>query len=100
MIEDNFREIGLTVVELPVEWEKEQPIYRGLIKELPIINAEASSKSRMLQKLVASYQAYREQLMMEVEEEKETTLNLSTQELLRYYDGETFDGFSLFDNLS
>ena len=30
--------------------------------------------------------------------EKEKTMNLSTEELLRYYDGETFDGFAIFSN--
>ena len=33
-----------------------------------------------------------------MEIEKEKTMNLSTEELLRYYDGETFDGFAIFAN--
>ncbi|MGL9768801.1 hypothetical protein IGJ19_002801 [Enterococcus sp. DIV1368b] len=99
MIEEYFKEVGLTMVELPVEWVDEQLIYRGLIKELPTINAEANSRAKMQQQLAETYRIYREQLLLESEEEKETTTNLTSEQLLRYYDGETFDGFSLFDQL-
>ena len=99
MIEEYFKEVGLTMVELPVEWVDEQLIYRGLIKELPTINAEANSRAKMQQQLAETYRIYREQLLLETEEEKETTTNLTSEQLLRYYDGETFDGFSLFDQL-
>ena len=30
MIEEYFKEVGLTMVELPVEWVDEQLIYRGV----------------------------------------------------------------------
>ncbi|MBE9912277.1 hypothetical protein G8B49_13640 [Enterococcus mundtii] len=100
MIEEYFKEVGLTMVELPVEWVDEQLIYRGLIKELPTINAEANSRIKMQQQLAETYRIYREQLLLESEEEKETTTNLTSEQLLRYYDGETFDGFSLFDQLT
>ncbi|MBE6171933.1 hypothetical protein CUM97_05585 [Enterococcus mundtii] len=100
MIEEYFKEVGLTMVELPVEWVDEQLIYRGLIKELPTINAEANSRAKMQQQLAETYRIYREQLLLESEEEKETTTNLTSEQLLRYYDGETFDGFSLFDQLT
>ncbi|STD27284.1 Uncharacterised protein [Enterococcus mundtii] len=99
MIEEYFKEVGLTMVELPVEWVDEQLIYRGLIKELPTINAEANSRAKMQQQLAETYRIYREQLLLESEDEKETTTNLTSEQLLRYYDGETFDGFSLFDQL-
>ncbi|MDO7880084.1 MULTISPECIES: hypothetical protein [Enterococcus] len=100
MIEEYFKEVGLTMVELPVEWVDEQLIYRGLIKELPTINAEANSRAKIQQQLAETYRIYREQLLLESEEEKETTTNLTSEQLLRYYDGETFDGFSLFDQLT
>ncbi len=100
MIEEYFKEVGLTMVELPVEWVDEQLIYRGLIKEIPTINAEANSRAKMQQQLAETYRIYREQLLLESEEEKETTTNLTSEQLLRYYDGETFDGFSLFDQLT
>lgn len=54
----------------------------------------------MQQQLAETYRIYREQLLLESEEEKETTTNLTSEQLLRYYDGETFDGFSLFDQLT
>lgn len=100
MIKEYFKEVGLTMVELPVEWVDEQLIYRGLIKELPTINAEANSRAKMQQQLAETYRIYREQLLLESEEEKETTTNLTSEQLLRYYDGETFDGFALFDQLT
>ena len=100
MIEEYFKEVGLTMVELPAEWVDEQLIYRGLIKEIPTINAEANSRAKMQQQLAETYRIYREQLLLESEEEKETTTNLTSEQLLRYYDGETFDGFSLFDQLT
>ncbi len=61
------------MVELSVEWVDEQLIYRGFIKELPTINAEANSRAKMQQQLAETYRNYREQLLLESEEEKETT---------------------------
>ena len=40
MLEEYFQEVGLTLVELPIEFSDDRLIYRGYIKELPIINAE------------------------------------------------------------
>ena len=54
----------------------------------------------MQQKLATIYQAYRTEMLEELEEEKEKTMNLSVDELLRYYDGETFDGFSINEGSS
>ncbi|MBF8808700.1 MAG: hypothetical protein IC227_11190 [Enterococcus lacertideformus] len=93
MIEDYFKEVGITLVELPIELVDERPMYTGYLKELPIINASGASRKIMQQKLAEMYQTYQELLLPDAEEEK--TMNLSTEELLRYYDGETFDGFSL-----
>ncbi len=100
MLEEYFKEVGLTYIELPIELVDDRPIYQGYLKELPILNATGESRQIMQQKLARSYQIYREQLLAEVEEEKEKTMNLTTDELLRYYDGETFDGFSLLDHES
>ncbi|EME8129563.1 hypothetical protein MU946_001814 [Enterococcus faecium] len=98
MLEEYFQEVGLTLVELPIEFSDDRLIYRGYIKELPIINAEGETRKAMQQKIAGMYQVYREQLLAEsAEEEKEKTMNLSMNELLRYYDGETFDGFSLLN---
>lgn len=98
MIEEYFKEVGLTLVELPIEFIDDRPVYQGYLKELPSINATGESKKSMQQKLAVMYQNYRDQLLADAEEEKEKTMNLSTEELLRYYDGETFDGFSLFSD--
>ncbi|MEK5189399.1 hypothetical protein MKX69_11935 [Enterococcus sp. FSL R5-0957] len=98
MLEEYFQEVGLTLVELPIEFSDDRLIYRSYIKELPIINAEGETRKAMQQKIADMYQVYREQLLAEsAEEEKEKTMNLSMDELLRYYDGETFDGFSLLN---
>lgn len=96
MLEEYFQEVGLTLVELPIEFLDDRLIYRGYIKELPMINAEGETRKAMQQKIAGIYQMYREQLLAESAEE-EKTMNLSMDELLRYYDGETFDGFSLLN---
>ncbi|EOS7734868.1 hypothetical protein [Enterococcus hirae] len=98
MIEEYFKEVGITLVELPIELVDDRPVYGGYLKELPVINATGESRKIMHQKLASMYQAYREQLLTDMEIEKEKTMNLSTEELLRYYDGETFDGFAIFSN--
>lgn len=100
MIEEDFREVGLTLVELPIELIDGRPVYQGYLKELPTINAQGDSRKAMQQKLATIYQAYRTELLEELEEEKEKTMNLSVDELLRYYDGETFDGFSINEGSS
>ncbi|MBO0432608.1 hypothetical protein [Enterococcus sp. DIV0660C] len=97
MFEENFREVGLTFVELPIELVDGRPVYRGYLKELPTINAQGESRKTMQQRLATIYQAYRTEMLEELDEEKEKTMNLSVDELLRYYDGETFDGFSIHE---
>ena len=84
MIEEYFKEVGITLVELPIELVDDRPVYGGYLKELPVINATGESRKIMHQKLASMYQAYREQLLTDMEIEKEKTMNLSTEELLRY----------------
>ena len=50
MLEEYFQEVGLTLVELPIEFSDDRLIYRGYIKELPIINAEGETRKAMQQK--------------------------------------------------
>lgn len=86
--EEDFLEVGLNVVILPAD----RTLYFGYLQELPTITAEGNSRGEVLQKLGMIYAAYRARLLEENEQE-EKTLALSMEELLRYYDGETFDGF-------
>lgn len=94
MYHDIFKEINLTVVELPVEVVEDKPVYSGYLKEIPTITGEAHSRKELYQQLVQQYQAYSE-LMQSSNDEEEQTALLSTEQLLKYYDGEVFDGFSL-----
>lgn len=96
MYEEIFNEVHLTVVELPLEFEEGLPLYRGLLKELPFITGEGISKKNMMRQLAEKYQIYQaEQLALQEEPEEEMTSTLlSAEDLLKYYDGETFDGFA------
>lgn len=89
-----FDELNLTVVELPVEIEGDVPVYRGFIRELPTLAGEGHSRQAMYRQLAEAYQAYRLTLEEESTEEATTSL-LSVEDLLKYYDGETFDGFEM-----
>lgn len=94
MYKKRFDEVDLTIVELPVEWIDGKPQYAGFIRELPFIAAEASSLQEVYRQLAIDYDAYR-QKHLPVEAEEETTKEtLTLEELLRYYDGETIDGFA------
>ncbi|MGG5359612.1 MULTISPECIES: hypothetical protein [unclassified Enterococcus] len=95
MYPEEFEEVGLTVVELPIEIEDNKPVYRLLLKELPTLNSAGNSRQEAYSQLVQQYQEYRSQLLEASEDrtEEEKTANLSLDELLRYYDGEVFDGF-------
>ena len=42
MYEEVFEEFQLTVVELPIEFVDDLPVYRGHLKELTFLSAEAS----------------------------------------------------------
>lgn len=99
MYEDIFAEVQLTVVEQPIEWVDELPLYRGHLKELPFITGEGSSKKAMYRQLAEQYQEYAALNQVEDKEEEMTSSLLTADQLLKYYDGETFDGFSLGDLL-
>lgn len=99
MYEDIFAEVQLTVVEQPIEWVEELPLYRGHLKELPFITGEGSSKKAMYRQLTEQYQEYAALNQVEDKEEEMTSSLLTADQLLKYYDGETFDGFSLGDLL-
>lgn len=95
---DIFEEVNLTVVELPIEIENDVPVYRGFLRELPLINGEGTSRQTMYRQLAEGYQAYLEAKKMQEAEnptEEMTSSLLSYDQLLKYYDGETFDGFQL-----
>lgn len=98
MYEEVFEEFQLTVVELPIEFVDDLPVYRGHLKELTFLSAEVSSRKKLYQQLLQAYLLYREENQAVVEEEEITSSLLSTEQLLKYYDGETFDGFQLPSN--
>lgn len=91
-----FEELNLQVVELPIEFEANRPIYRGYLREMPTITGEANSKQALYRQLLEQYQIYFDQRQAQrLEEEKEemTSTLLNYEDLLKYYDGESFDGF-------
>lgn len=91
-----FEEAQLQVIELPIEWQENRPVYRAFIRELPMIQGEGTSRQAVYRQLAEAYAAYLAQLREVNEAQEEMTSSLlSTEELLRYYDGETFDGFEL-----
>lgn len=96
MYEEIFQELHLTVIELPIEWAAESPMYSGYLKELPFITGEGPSKKELYRQLAEKYQVYREEQLEEAAEEEEATL-LSAKDFMRYYDGETPDDFSWFN---
>ena len=52
MYEEVFEEFHLTVVELPIEFVDDLPVYRGHLKELTFLSAEASSRKKLYQQLL------------------------------------------------
>lgn len=95
MMNEQFEALHLQVVELPLEFEQDKLIYKGFIRELPFISAEAGSKKELYRQLLAAYQSFAESQLEEQEEEKMTSELLSVDQLLKYYDGEVFDGFDI-----
>lgn len=93
---ESFNKMNLTVVELPIELVKSRPVYRGYIRELPFLTGEGCSKVAMYRQLMENYHQYVEEHRPQEEEKPEemTSSFLSVEDLLKYYDGETFDGFS------
>ena len=61
MYEEVFEEFQLTVVELPIEFVDDLPVYRGHLKELTFLSAEASSRKKLYQQLLQAYLLYREE---------------------------------------
>jgi len=99
MYEEIFAEVHLAVVEQPIEWVNELPLYRGHLKELPFITGEGPSKKALYRQLAEQYQEYAALNQVEEKEEEMTSSLLTADQLLKYYDGETFDGFSLGNRL-
>lgn len=99
--QEAFLELGLHVVELPPEYVEEKLTYKVFLKELPFLIGTGSSKLSAYQALTERYTLYREEYLQEhpelQEKEEETTELLDIQQLLRYYDGEVFDGFEWKD---
>lgn len=92
---ETFAQLNLHVTEMPVELEDNSPVYRGFLRELPQIVGEGHSRQELYRQLAEGYAAYRQSLIEESREEAQTTSLLSAEQLLKYYDGETFDGFSI-----
>lgn len=95
---ERFQEMNLHVVELPIRLDENQlPIYSAFIQEYPFMQASASSKKDLNGALMTIYyQWLEEQKKLSVpydEQEVMTSSLLSYEELLKYYDGEQFDGF-------
>lgn len=98
MYEEVFEEFQLTVVELPIEFVDDLPVYRGHLKRINVSFSGSLFTKKLYQQLLQAYLLYREENQAVVEEEEITSSLLSTEQLLKYYDGETFDGFQLPSN--
>ena len=61
---------------------------------VPMLQAEGGSRKDVYRQLAEAYQIYWEK-HQQTEEEEMTSSLLSLDELLKYYDGETFDGFDI-----
>ena len=89
-----FEALHLRVVELPIEFTQSGPLYGAYLRELPFITAQANTKQQVYRQLLEQYQAYAQTQQTKEEEEVEMTSSLlNYEDLLKYYDGETFDGF-------
>lgn len=99
MYKQQFEALHLNVVELPLEFEDDLPVYRGFIRELPFLAGAGHSIQDLYRQLLEAYQAYAETELAKQQEEQEkeemTSSLLSVDELLKYYDGESFDGFAI-----
>ncbi|MFD2729961.1 hypothetical protein [Enterococcus camelliae] len=96
-MDEQFAALHLTVVELPVEWVDEAPVFRGFFREIPTMTGEGRTKQQMYRQLLENYQLFFEKQQAQALEETPTAMTsalLSVEDLLKYYDGESFDGFS------
>lgn len=41
---EQFKDLNLTVMELPVEVIEDKPIYSGFLRELPFVTGEGNSR--------------------------------------------------------
>jgi len=94
-MDEQFDALHLQVVILPIEFDHDLPVYQGFIREFPFISATATSKKDLYRKLLENYQIFAESQLADQEEEKTTAELLTIEQLLKYYDGEVFDGFDL-----
>lgn len=92
---EQWQELHLTVVELPIEFVDEKIVHAGYLREIPCIASEASSKKALHRQLLEQYQEYVESQLPEESTEEMTSSLLSVDQLMKYYDGEVFDGFEL-----
>lgn len=92
---EQFKDLNLTVMELPVEVIEDKPIYSGFLRELPFVTGEGNSRVEMYRMLIEQYQEYIERQQIEESTEEITSSLLSVDQLLKYYDGEVFDGFEI-----
>ncbi|MGX7196390.1 hypothetical protein [Enterococcus olivae] len=92
---EHFKEMNLTVAELPVEFVADKPVYTAYLRELPFLTAEGHSKKEMYRQLMERYQEYAEAQVPEESTEEMTSSLLSIDQLMKYYDGEVFDGFEI-----
>ncbi|HIX69680.1 hypothetical protein [Enterococcus diestrammenae] len=99
MYNQQFEALHLNVVEMPLEVEGNVPVYRGFIRELPFLAGSGHSVQELYRSLLEAYQEYAQEQLAAQQEEQEkeemTSSLLSFDDLLKYYDGESFDGFSI-----
>lgn len=94
MYDEIFKEVDLEVVELPLEIIENQPHYAAFLRQLPFIAVEGATRQEVFRKLAVAYDQYREEHLPKEQEDEAEEKQLTLAELLRYYDGETIDGFS------
>ncbi|WP_265458097.1 hypothetical protein [Enterococcus sp. HY326] len=94
MYDELFKEVDLEVIELPIEMIDGKTKFSAYIRQLPFIAAEGESRQAVFRKLAEAYAIYRQEHLPKEEETEEKQLTID--ELLRYYDGETIDGYGDF----
>ena len=92
---EQFNDLQLTVVELPIEVNETEIVYRAYLRELPFLAGEGSSKKAMYRQLMEKYEEYVASQEPEEATEEMTSSLLSIDQLMKYYDGEVFDGFEI-----
>ncbi|MHC5248639.1 hypothetical protein [Enterococcus sp. LJL90] len=95
MYDELFKEVDLDVIELPIEMIDGKTQFSAYIRQLPFTAAEGESRQAVFRKLAEAYAIYRQEHLPKEEDEPEEK-QLTIDELLRYYDGETIDGYGDF----